>query len=812
MLPTSQQYKEMVYSTDYARHFVPKITIQVIDTKARTEGSYTASSDAFYSSREQLVDTEIVGDFDFGTLEDFQFLLDGSKRLMPADKVPEPEPDPDEPAEQADDTTEEPSEPAQPEPWLPAGQYGWCSEEMSDDTGSFLTPATLTVNYPNRITTMGRTYYFDSRYDSVPADFDIEYYKHGALVTMIPVRDNEAYGLIAQIKVNDYDRVILKFHRTSKPFRRIHIVEDIPGIYMSWDKTQIVSMSLDQQVDVYCREIIATELDFMIENAARTLNILNNEGFEAYLRKRQPIDASLCMVYPDASEEEIPLGNMRLSEWKVPKGSITASFVCYDSMDTLVLSEYIKGTFPATAVSFYDLAKAVLDDAGIESYTIDTQLMNLYTTAPLPIATHKELLRLIAQASQSLVLPQLDGGVHIKYSSPLILATNFVKNPDFSSDWTSWTEHVECEFTSAYIHSGKQAVKVKTNGILKQNVADVYHGHKYYCRCYATVDEVMTGSGAYFKANGENISVNFIDMGLREGDWFMISAIYETLVPDPDDPTPPDPQLLLSVENTGSPVIVDSFMALDLTVTYGEDEEPSLEWCDENIRFFTTQLMIPRHKGPIPVDHIDYSMMTETAEISTVEPLRSVAAKIYQYRAADNETEVYKGVHVVAGTDTIEVRFSALAKNVTVTVTPEKSTETATLLESTIYARAAVLKIQASGNAVVVVKGKAVTAQVTEYTVDESIDTALIPDAKSISIDNRLITNKTTAEDITGYALYYYKLGYKYDFDWRQNPALEVLDTVIVEDDFNVNNHVLLTEKTLEYEDGYLTGSSRGVC
>lgn len=809
MLPTSQQYKEMVYSTDYARHFVPRITIQVIDTKARKEGSYTASSDAFYSNKDQLVDTVTDGEFTFGTLEDFQFLLDGTKRLMPGDKIPEPNED----SEEGEET--EPDEPAIPQPWLPAGQYGWCTEDMSDDTGTFNPPATLTIQYLNPITTMGRTYYFDKNYDSVPTDFDIEYYKHGSLVTQLPMRDNEAYAIIAQVKADNYDRVIIKVHRTSKPYRRVHLVEDIPGIYMSWDRTQIVSMSLDQQVDVYCREIIATELDFSIENAARTLNILNAEGFEAYLRRRQPIDASLFMVFPDGSMEEVPLGSMKLSEWKVPKGSIEAQFICYDAMDTLVLSEYIKGVLPKTAVSFYDLAKDVLEDAGIESYTIDTELMNLYTTAPLPIATHKELLRLIAQASQSLVLPQLDGGIYIKYCSPLLLGTNFVKNPDFGSDWDKWNKHDNCEFANTYIHSGKQSVEVSTGGLLEQSVPDVYAKHKYYCVCYVTLpgkeededDETQVAAelDGYFRANGENLSVNFADMGIYEGTWMLVSKIYET--PDSEDPA-----LVLTVENTGAPILVDSFMAIDLTVTYGAGEEPDVQWCDENIRFFTTQLMIPRHKGPDPVDFIDYSMMIETAEIATSEPLRSVSAKIYQYKEADSATEIYKGTHVIAGTDTIEVRFSSIAKNIEIEVTPESSTGTATLLESTVYARAAVLKIQASGNAVIVVKGIAVTTQVTEYSVDENLDTALIPDAKSIQIDNRLITNKTTAEDVTGYALYYYKLGYKYDFDWRQNPAIEVLDTVIVEDDFDVNNLVLITDRTLEYEDGYLHGNSRGVC
>lgn len=826
MLPTSARYKEMVYSTDYARHFVPLVSIQVIDTKAREEGSYTASSNAFYSNPEQLTDLTESGSFDFGTLEDFQFLLDGTKRIMPEDKIPEPDDggdaggdaggstasNADEPAE-----PEEPEEPPSPQPWLPAGQYGWCTEDMSDEDGVFSTPVMLTREYPNTVSTVGRTYTFDSNYDSVPADFDIEYYRQGRLVSMLPVRNNEAYAVVAFIKANDYDRVILKVLRTSKPYRRVHLIEDVPGIKMAWDHTQIVSMGLNQQVDIFCREIVTTEFDFSVENAAKTLNILNAEGFEAYLRRRQPVDSSLVMVFPDGSEEKIPLGTFKLAEWKVPKGSITADFICYDQIDTLTLSEYIKGTIPETAVSFYDLAKAVLEDAGIDNYTIDTELTNLYTTAPLPIASHKELLRLIAQASQSLVLPTLDGGIHLKYNSPLLVATNHVKNPAFSSDWDSWDKHDECEFTTDYIHSGKQAVKIKQSGVLRQDIKTEYYEHKIYCRCYATVTEVMTGEGAYFKANGDNIDVNFNEKGLREGNWIMSSGIYVIEKPyiDPDDPNPPpipDPILSLSVENAGSPIIVDSFMAVDLTVTHGDGDEPDLAWCDENIRFFTTQLMIPRHKGVEPVDTIDYSMLVETAEITTTEPLRSVSAKIYQYKEAEEETEVYSGIHVINGTDTIEVRFSAFAKDVKVEVTPESSTETATLLESTIYAHAAVLKIQASSNAVVVVKGKALSTQVTEFKVDETLDTLFLPDAKTITIDNRLITNKTTAEDVTGYAAYWYRLGYEYDFDWRQNPAVECLDTVVVEDDFGVNNHVLLTDKTLEYDDGYLHGNSKGVC
>ena len=73
------------------------------------------------------------------------------------------------------------------------------------------------------------------------------------------------------------------------------------------------------------------------------------------------------------------------------------------------------------------------------------------------------------------------------------------------------------------------------------------------------------------------------------------------------------------------------------------------------------------------------------------------------------------------------------------------------------------------------------------------------------------MTNKTVAEDVAGYAAYWYNRRYEYNFDWRQNPAIQVLDTVTVYDDFNRNNGVTITEQNLDYTDGVLGGSSKGV-
>lgn len=776
MQNTSARYKELVYSRDYARHFVPEIVLKIIDTKAREFAGYAASSTAFYNDFSQLMDENFEGTFDYGTLEDFFFLLDGTKRFMP-------------------------------EAALRAGQYGFSSEQMSDENGNFNPALVLTCSYTAPVITVGRVYYFDTHCDAVPKDFDMEYYRHGVLLKKLEIRGNTSYIYTSTVGVRNYDQLVLRILSTTHPYRRVHIVEDIPGVYLTYGEKEVVSLTLNQAVDLFGKELISGEVDFQIENTAKTLDILNADGFEKYLQRRQPVDINLRMVFPDNTHETIPLGLMLLTDWKSQKGALTAQFTARDATDTLSLDEYVEGSFKTTPVSLYELAKAVLDDAGIAKYKIDIQLMNIYTTAPLPIGSHKELLRLIAQAGQSVVLPTLEGGIHIKWNSPLVSALNQLINPCFDNDWTNWSTHTNCVFNAAYIYSGKQSAQLNTGAVLQQSVTAV-NGHKFYIRFYACPIVEMTGSGAYLYVGGTAQTVDLVSANLQTEQFTLLSCIYTCVN---------NSSLAIQFKNNASMLLLDGFMCIDLTVTYGAGKEPDAEWCDANIRFFNNVLPIPRAKDPAPVDTFDYSILLDAPEIATTTPTKSVETNIYTYRAATNTTEVYKGSRYISGTDEFIIKFNSLAKNCTVTVQSldssgnPTSTNTATLVSSSVFAQAARLKVIASGEVQIIVTGLQVSTETSQFKIDSSLDVNLVPDAKAETIDNRLITNRTVAEDVTGYAIYWYNRRYAYNFDWRQNPAVEILDTAVVYDDFSRNNGVLLTERTLDYADGVLGGSSKGV-
>lgn len=773
MYPTSEKYKQMVYSRDYARHFIPEIVLKVIDIAARDKCSYAANTAAFFSNLSQLIDDVQVGSFNYGTLEDFQFLLDGTKRVMPSKD-------------------------------LGAGQFGFCSELMSGEDGSFYEEPELVCTYTSSITSVGRTLVFDSNYDAVPRDFDIVYISQGLPIKTVEVRNNASYIYTSAEGADGYDKMILRIYAMSRPYRRIHTVEDIPGIYFAYGPDEVVSMNVNMAVDIFMKELITGEVDFEIENAKKTLDILNPEGFEQYLRRRQPVEINLIMVFPDNSKESIPIGKLLLTDWKSNKGSMTASFTARDNTDKLAQSKYIKGMIPAAPVSLKEYAETVLVDAGVEEYEIDTEFMNIYTTAPLPIGSHKELLRLIAQAGQGVVLPTVTGGVHLKYASPLLPATNNFKNAAFESGLDDW-QQTGCTLDTTLLLFGKQSVKMSSNSTLQQLVT-LGAGHKLYLRMYVYITAPLTSGTAILTVNDAPVTADLVQANIQPNTWTLVSAIVDSAA---------DNTVLFT--NKAADINVDCLMLLDLTVTYGVGGEPDKKWCDQNIRFFSTTLSIPRVKGPTPVDTLDYSVLLDSPEIATSEACKSVEVGIYSYVKEAETTNIYDGQRYIAGTDEFTIEFNSPAEECKIEVRSlgedgePTSTNTAVLVSSSIYAQAAKLKVTASGNVQILVTGKAVSVESTSYTIDDIMDVNLVPDAKEQVIDNKLITNKTLAEDVAGYAAYWYSRRYNYDFDWRQNPAVQTLDVLTVYDDFNRNNGVLITEQNLDYIDGVLGGSSKGV-
>ena len=782
MVPTSSNYKKFVYNkAPYeldARHFLPQALIKIIDVAARDVCSYAASSTAFYNEFSELIDDNAEHARAWGTLEDFQFLLNGTIQLMPDSVVD-----------------------------IMQQQNGFVSEEMSDAQGNI--NVTLTCSYTQQVSTVGRTLFFDPSYDAVPSDFTIVYYRTGSEIARDEVSGNTSYTHTSKVAVSRYDQMIITFTKTTRPYRRIHLTEDIPGVYTTYADKDVVSLNITQSVDIFSEELTVGEIDLTIQNITKQLDILNAEGLERYLQRRQPIEIRLNLVFPDDSVESILVAYWELSTWKSNKGALDATFTIRDPIDKLTSGEYIKGVLPRSFVSFYDLAKSVLDDAGVKEYTIDSELHNVYTKACLPIAEHKELLRMIAQATQSVVIPEADGSIHVKYISPLIYGYNALTDGAFNKSDT-WTLS-NASLSTDYLYVGSNSVKMGApTSYASQTISDLTAGHIYYGRFYALPTVDLTGQSGVAGLYIDDVltSVNIQAANLSVEEWSAVSCRF----------THNATSMTVKLQSTlpADILYIDGLMICDLTLIYGAGNEPTQEWCDSNIRFIADTMLIPRAKDPAPVDNLDYNILIDAPEIETSEAVKSVETSIYSYEIASETSEVYKGVRVINGTEEFTIKFSSIATDCTVEATlvddRGNTTEgTVTVISQSIYSRAAVLKVRATGNVQIIVTGKKVTQSTSTYKVDADIEPSLVADAIAKTIDNELITYRAIAENVTSFAAYWYGRRYKYDFDWRQNPAVELLDTITVHDDFDRNNGVYITDRELEYNNGVLSGNSKGV-
>lgn len=80
-----------------------------------------------------------------------------------------------------------------------------------------------------------------------------------------------------------------------------------------------------------------------------------------------------------------------------------------------------------------------------------------------------------------------------------------------------------------------------------------------------------------------------------------------------------------------------------------------------------------------------------------------------------------------------------------------------------------------------------------------------IKDGVSYKIDNPLINSFEHAQDVAKWIIDEYNLRAIYNIDWRQNPALECGDIVLVEDSFKAKKQSRIIKQEFEYA-GYLSG------
>ena len=265
--------------------------------------------------------------------------------------------------------------------------------------------------------------------ENYPIDFDVV----SSQGQVIEFRDNDTGEWSTEEVLESTTYVKLIFYRMKKSQSRLRIYSLRFGYGLVYYNDSVMKSQLDSYVSPIGADVPQIDFSVTLKNYDKYFNVDNPTSALNYLETGQEMDIYYGYQLPDTEEIEWIRGNHLLcSAWE--SDDFTATIRCQDvfrSMD----AEYYKGTYNSAGVSYYNLAEAVLADAGQENYYIDPRLKNLYSKNPLPRVKHKEALQIIANACRCVLTQTRMGTIQIK--------SNFAPEAEAQANSQTAYSHVE---------------------------------------------------------------------------------------------------------------------------------------------------------------------------------------------------------------------------------------------------------------------------------------------------------------------------------------------------------------------------------
>ena len=128
-------------------------------------------------------------------------------------------------------------------------------------------------------------------------------------------------------------------------------------------------------------------------------------------------------------------------------------------------------------------------------------------------------------------------------------------------------------------YKSRRCFKVDNTNMTTQKLPALYSGRKYYfsCRYKTSANSTIT---IVLRNNGSDISNSNLFVGASASSFILSSRIISM----PINVSKDIGDVCIWNGNTSSSIYVSRFILIDLTDTFGSGNEPSKEWCDNNIR------------------------------------------------------------------------------------------------------------------------------------------------------------------------------------------------------------------------------------
>lgn len=328
-----------------------KAEMKFIDVTALEDASVSSNDNQSFGNVE-IFQGEMA-QADYGTLERNQFVLDGSKEIMP--DAPE--------------------------------NVAFWSSTMSKVDCTFESNPKLTILFTAPHTSAGLTLYFAGEY---PAELRITWYDTNLVKIISEVYYPDALCYVCNKQVQNYRKIEIEFIRTMLPERYVKLQYILYGKYIVWDADTIKSAKLQEDIDTTSITLPINEADISIVDANNDFDAENEGGSWKSVQKTQEV--VLSEYY---NGEMIPLGAFFVDGFSFSKN--VAKFSLVDGIGLLDKYTFYDGEVYAN-VKAETILQAIFAAAGVAKYAIEEDVGSILLSGYLAVQSCRDALQKVCFA------------------------------------------------------------------------------------------------------------------------------------------------------------------------------------------------------------------------------------------------------------------------------------------------------------------------------------------------------------------------------------------------------------------------------
>lgn len=267
---------------------------------------------------------------------------------------------------------------------------------------------------------IGMSFVFDDVDNNYPTKLRIVTYDGDTKKQDFEVENQSGISFVMDTSLDDYNKVYIYFLETKNPYRRIILNQIIWGLLKTFTSKDILKVEGRDFSDPLSRELSSRELSITVDNMNLSYNQDNPSGINRYFQERQQLKVQFKDQMLDGTTETIDYGTYLL-DGRPTTDKREATFNSFGYYNYNNNTNFYKQVHSDTPLSFKSIATDIFEDMVLpldnemnKMYYIDDSLDDMYCNVPLPLDTHAELLKLIAQACFCTIREDNNGVIRIE--------------------------------------------------------------------------------------------------------------------------------------------------------------------------------------------------------------------------------------------------------------------------------------------------------------------------------------------------------------------------------------------------------------